>query len=61
MLRLYALPARLVAIDVIVSFLVISTSLARPIRPETNDLTTQVQIVLLAMTMGSVVDKLCAT
>ncbi len=54
LLTLYALPAKLTTLDVLGSFFFVSLSLFRPIRPMTNDLTTQAEIVVLAMTMGSV-------
>jgi signal transduction histidine kinase len=51
---LYTAPARLVALDLAGTFVVGAATLAAPLRPETNDLYTQVELVLLAMTMASV-------
>jgi signal transduction histidine kinase len=53
-LALYAAPARLVALDLIGTLIVCAASLAPAIRPDTNDLYTQLEIVLLVMTMASV-------
>jgi signal transduction histidine kinase len=51
---LYAAPSRLVALDLVGTFAVAAASLAAPFRPETNDLYTQVELALLAITMASV-------
>jgi signal transduction histidine kinase len=51
---LYATPARLVALDLLGTFVVGASTLAAPLRPDTNDLYTQGELVLLAMTMASV-------
>jgi signal transduction histidine kinase len=51
---LYATPARLVALDLVGSLVVGAATLPAPIRPATNDLYTQCELVLLAMTMASV-------
>ena len=51
---LYATPARLVALDLVGTFVVGASTLAGPLRPDTNDLYTQGELVLLAMTMASV-------
>jgi signal transduction histidine kinase len=51
---LYATPARLVALDLLGTFVVGASTLAGPLRPDTNDLYTQGELVLLAMTMASV-------
>ncbi|HLK40764.1 MAG TPA: HAMP domain-containing sensor histidine kinase [Polyangiaceae bacterium] len=53
-LALYAAPARLVALDLGGILVVCAATLLAPLRPETNDLYTQVELVLLAMTMTSV-------
>lgn len=52
-LDLYAVPARLVTVDVGVTSVVCAASLLAPLRPDTNDLYTQVELVTLAMTMVS--------
>jgi signal transduction histidine kinase len=52
-LALYAAPARLVAGDLAGTLLVGAATLAPPLRPDTNDLYTQVELALLAMTMAS--------
>jgi signal transduction histidine kinase len=51
---LYATPARLVVLDLAVTLLVGAATLLTPLRPDTNDLSTQCELVLLAMTMASV-------
>jgi signal transduction histidine kinase len=51
---LYATPARLVALDLLGTLVVGAATLAAPLRPDTNDLYTQAELVLLAMTMASV-------
>jgi signal transduction histidine kinase len=51
---LYAAPSRLVALDLVGTFAVAAASLVAPFRPETNDLYTQVELALLAITMASV-------
>jgi signal transduction histidine kinase len=53
-LALYAVPARLVGADFAGAFLVAVGALAPQLRPATNDLYTQVELGLLAMTMASV-------
>jgi signal transduction histidine kinase len=51
---LYAIPARLVALDLLCTLVVGAATLAAPLRPDTNDAATQLELVLLAMTMASV-------
>ncbi len=51
---LYDAPWRLVAIDLVGTFLIAASTLVAPLRPETNDLYTQVELALLALTMASV-------
>jgi signal transduction histidine kinase len=51
LLAIYALPARLAAIDVLGAFAISSATLIPPLRPATNDLPTQAALVLLTMTM----------
>jgi signal transduction histidine kinase len=51
---LYGLPARLVALDLAVTLLAGAATLLPAFRPATNDLSTQLELVLLAMTMASV-------
>ncbi|MGH7270609.1 MAG: hypothetical protein ACREJ3_09275, partial [Polyangiaceae bacterium] len=51
---LYAMPLRLVAIDLAATLLLSAATLVAPLRPEANDLYTQVEIVLLMLTMTSV-------
>jgi signal transduction histidine kinase len=51
---LYALPARLVALDLLCTLVVGAVTLIPLLRPSTNDLSTQFELVLLAMTMASV-------
>ncbi|HEY3820496.1 MAG TPA: HAMP domain-containing sensor histidine kinase [Polyangiaceae bacterium] len=51
---LYATPSRLVALDLAGTLIVGVSTLAAPLRPDTNDLYTQGELVLLAMTMASV-------
>ncbi len=51
---LYATPGRLVALDLLGTLVVGVSTLAAPLRPDTNDLYTQGELVLLAMTMASV-------
>jgi len=53
-LTLYAMPSRLVVVDLAGTLLVGAATLVPPLRPETNDVYTQVDLVLLAMTMASV-------
>jgi signal transduction histidine kinase len=53
-LSLYALPARLVALALGATLLVGTSTFASTLRPEPNDLYTQAELVLLAMTMASV-------
>ncbi|HEV3191832.1 MAG TPA: HAMP domain-containing sensor histidine kinase [Polyangiaceae bacterium] len=51
---LYAAPSRLVALDLAIALLVGVATLVPPIRPETNDVYTQLELVLLIMTMATV-------
>jgi signal transduction histidine kinase len=51
---LYAAPSRLVALDLAGTLAVAASTLAAPLRPETNDLYTQVELALLSLTMASV-------
>jgi len=51
---LYATPARLVALDLLGTLAVGVASLASPLRPATNDLSTELALVLLTMTMAAV-------
>ena len=51
---LYSTPARLVALDLAGTLAVGAATLASPFRPATNDLSTQLTLVLLTMTMASV-------
>jgi signal transduction histidine kinase len=51
---LYAAPARLVALDLAGALVIAGLTLVAPIRPVTNDLYTQVELVALTMTMASV-------
>ncbi len=51
---LYAAPSRLVALDLAGTLVVAASTLATPLRPETNDLYTQAEFVLLSLTMASV-------
>jgi signal transduction histidine kinase len=53
-LALYAIPARLVALDLAGTLAVGASTLLPALRPDTNDLYTQVELVLLTMTMASV-------
>jgi signal transduction histidine kinase len=53
-LGLYSLPARLVALGLGGTIVVAAASLVPPLRPATNDLSTQGELVLLAVTMASV-------
>ncbi len=53
-LALHSLPARLVALGFGGTVLVAASTLIRPLRPQANDLPTQVELVILAVTMGSV-------
>jgi len=53
-LALYAAPARLVALDLVGTLAVGCATLAPPLRPDSNDLYTQIELVVLAMTMVSV-------
>jgi signal transduction histidine kinase len=50
---LYAVPARLVVLDLVGTLAVCGVLLVRPMRPDTNDLYTQTELVLLVMTMAS--------
>src|SRR5260370_5326441 len=50
---LYAAPSRLVALDLIIALLVGAATLVAPIRPETNDVYTQLELVLLIMTIAT--------
>jgi signal transduction histidine kinase len=51
---LYAVPARLVAVDLLATLAIGLLTLTSPLRPDTNDVSTQFELVLLAMTMASV-------
>lgn len=51
---LYAAPARLVWVDLVGTIVLSTVTLFAPIRPETNDLYTQVELALLTVTMASV-------
>lgn len=51
---LYGAPWRLVAINLVGTLALASATLFPPLRPETNDLYTQVELALLALTMASV-------
>jgi signal transduction histidine kinase len=51
---LYATPAQLATLDLVAALLVGAGTLLPPIRPQTNDITMQVEVVLLVMTMASV-------
>ena len=51
---LYDAPWRLVAIDLVGTFVIAGATLIAPLRPDTNDLYTQVELSLLALTMASV-------
>ncbi|MGH7436278.1 MAG: sensor histidine kinase [Polyangiaceae bacterium] len=51
---LYVIPSRLVAIDLTGTLAVGAATLTPRLRPLTNDLSTQMELVLLAMTMASV-------
>ena len=53
LLSLYALPARLTALDAIAALVVCCSTLVTGIRPPTNDPYTQLALVLLTMTMVS--------
>jgi signal transduction histidine kinase len=50
---LYATPARLVVLDLAVTLLVGAATLLAPLRPSSNDLSTQFELVLLTMTISS--------
>ena len=58
-LRLYSIPARIVTIDLLGCLAVTGLTLIPPLRPETNDLYTQAELVLLALTMVSVAALPC--
>jgi signal transduction histidine kinase len=51
---LYDAPRRLVAIDLAGTFAIAAATLVTPLRPQTNDLYTQVELTLLALTLASV-------
>ncbi len=51
---LYSLPARLIALDLLGTLVVCAATLAPRVRPSSNDLSTQLELVLLVMTMASV-------
>ena len=51
---LYAAPARLVTLDLVATLAVGAGTLLPGLRPDTNDLYTQVELALLAMTIASV-------
>jgi len=50
---LYATPARLVFVDLSATLVMCALTLLRPIRPDTNDLYTQGELVLLVLTITS--------
>jgi signal transduction histidine kinase len=50
---LYSTPARLVVVTLLATLLVCALSLVAPVRPETNDFSTQVELVLLVLTIAS--------
>jgi signal transduction histidine kinase len=50
---LYGVPARLATLDLVATLAVGAVTLVPPIRPEDNDLFTQIELVLLVMTMSS--------
>jgi signal transduction histidine kinase len=51
--RLYSTPARLVVVTLMATLVVCALTLVPRIRPETNDLSTQVELVLLVLTIAS--------
>lgn len=53
-MTLYAAPARIVSLGIVGTLAVGLASLTAPLRPDTNDLYTQVELVALALTMASV-------
>lgn len=53
LLSLYALPARIVLVDLIASLVVCVATLVQPLRPASNDLATQGSLVLMALTFVS--------
>ena len=53
-LALYSVPARLVALGLGGTLAVAAATLVAPLRPVTNDLSTQIELALLAMTVASV-------
>ncbi|MDP9001907.1 MAG: hypothetical protein M3O46_17540, partial [Myxococcota bacterium] len=53
-LVLHSLPARFVSLGVFGTLIVAAATLASPLRPATNDLWTQAELVMLAVTMASV-------
>jgi signal transduction histidine kinase len=50
---LYSTPARLVVVTLLATLFVSGLTLVPPVRPETNDLSTQVELVLLVFTIAS--------
>src|SRR5271154_5006197 len=50
---LYSTPARLVVVTLLATLTVGGLTLVPPIRPQTNDLSTQVELVLLVLTIAS--------
>lgn len=54
LLRIYALPWHLTVSAVIISFAICLATLAPSVRPATNDLPTQTELIALTITMGSV-------
>jgi signal transduction histidine kinase len=54
LLALHSVPARLVALGVGGTLVIVAATLAPPLRPATNDLWTQSELVILAVTMASV-------
>jgi signal transduction histidine kinase len=53
-LALYGVPARLIALDLVVTFIVGAATLLPRLRPSTNDLPLQLDLLLLVLTMASV-------
>jgi signal transduction histidine kinase len=51
---LYDAPRRLVAIDLAGTFVIAAATFITPLRPQSNDLYTQVELTLLALTLASV-------
>lgn len=51
--RLYSTPARLVVVTLLATLVVCALTLVPRVRPESNDLSTQVELVLLVLTIAS--------